>query len=56
MSGQHARAVFTLSREAGGARKETRGPSPLASTSLWTWEAAALGWSPGFVTLVTVLT
>lgn len=56
MSGQRAWAIFTLSQEAGGAREETRGSSSLASTSLWTWEAAALGWSPGFVTLVTLLT
>lgn len=44
------------SQEVGGAREETRASSSLASTSLWTREAAALGWSPGFVTLVTLLT
>lgn len=32
------------------------GPSSLTSSSVWPWEAAALGWSPGFVTPVTVLT
>ena len=32
------------------------GPSSLTSSSMWPWEAASLGWSPGFMTPVTVLT